>query len=150
MAEKLARVLDFISKKTGISLKILRFLISGGTTTVTEITLLYVLTELGLWYVFSLIVAFVVALLVSFTMQKFWTFENNGFDRISVQAPFYFINALGNLAVNAALLFVLVEYFQMWYLSAQIGVAGLIAIWNFSIYKFYIFRIEERKSEPVN
>lgn len=135
------RVAAFVETRWHISMQMLRYLISGGTVVLTELAALYVFTDLfRLWYEFSLVIAFVIALCVSFTLQKFWTFGDRETSDVHKQASSYVVVQLLNLAVNAAALYVLVQYFGMWYLLAQLLVSALIALWNFLIYKFIIFK----------
>lgn len=123
-----------------LSPRVVRFLISGGTAQVVELAFLYLLTDIvGWWYEFSFCVAFLITFCVSFTMQKFWTFEDAETSDIHEQASVYFIVAVVNFVINTIALYILVEYAHLWYLLAQLIISGLIAIGSFLIYKFYIF-----------
>ncbi len=122
------------------SLLVIRFLISGGTATAVNVGTLYVLTEFaGLWYILSSVVAFVLAFCVSFTMQKWWTFAERSTHRVGSQAGLYFAVALGNLGLNTLLLYVLVEWFGLWYVIAQLIASAIIAAESFLLYRFVIF-----------
>lgn len=123
-----------------LSMQVVRYLIAGGVAALTEVTLLYVFTQFfGIWYMFSLVFAFVVTFCVSFSLQKFWTFRDKATHRIHLQASSYLLVALTNLAVNAALLYLLVQYAGLWYIYAQVLINALIATSSFLIYKFAIF-----------
>ncbi len=55
--------------------KLIRYLISGGTAATLHLTIVFILTEFtALWYLYATSIAFVIALGVSFSLQKFWTF----------------------------------------------------------------------------
>ncbi|MFA6554483.1 MAG: GtrA family protein [Candidatus Paceibacterota bacterium] len=121
--------------------KLVRFLISGGTATFVNIALLYVFTDVfDIWYITSAIMAFVIAFVVSFTLQKFWTFQDMSKEGMHRQAIIYFTMASFNLCLNAGLLYLCVEYIGLHYLSAQILISILIAIENYFVYQFLIFR----------
>ena len=47
---------------------------------------------------------------------------------------------LANSAINAGLLYVMVEDFHAPYLLSELSIAVLIAMWNFFIMRFLIFR----------
>lgn len=131
---------EAVNSQYPIYAKVVRFLISGGTATLTNLILLYVLTDfVRLWYVVSAIVAFVVAFFVSFILQKFWTFRDLSQENIHRQAVIYFLAALFNLCLNTVLLYVLVEYFGVHYMIAQFFVSAAIAIENYFIYQCLIF-----------
>ena len=122
-------------------IKVFRYLVSGGTAAFTDLALLYVMTDfLHIWYVVSVTAAFLVAFVVSFTAQKFWTFQDHSTDRIHAQGSMYFIAAVLTLVVNTYAVYLLVSDLHMFYMLAQILVSVLIAISNFFIYNKLIFR----------
>lgn len=120
--------------------KIFRYLVSGGSAAVVHVGMLFVFVELfHLWYVLSSMSAFLIAFVVSFLLQKFWTFQNTSREGVHKQAGVYFIVAVINLALNTLLIYVFVEYFNFHYLIGQIVASGLIAISSFFIYSKFIF-----------
>ena len=121
-------------------LKIARYIVAGGTAALVNLATLYILTEwLDWWYLFSSIVAFGIAFIVSFNLQKFWTFKEKSLNRLQRQFIFYLLVILSNLAINTFLLYLLVEKFSLPYLIAQIITGGLLAIFSFSIYHRIFF-----------
>jgi len=124
-------------------LKIVRYLISGGTAAAVDLFLLYFFTSVvGIWYLFSAVIAFLLAFGVSFYLQKFWTFADHSTDRLPSQATSYFIVASINLGLNTLLMYFLVDVIFLPYLLAQVIAAGLIACESFFIYQRYIFTNE--------
>ena len=120
--------------------RVLKYLISGGTAAAVNIGLLYFLTDtLGIWYIFSAVLAFAVAFVVSFGFQKFWTFEDHSTDGMHGQAAAYLLVALVNLGVNTALIYGFVEFLGIHYLLAQIIAGIIIACESFFVYKKFIF-----------
>mgnify|MGYP001584871578 CR=1 FL=1 len=123
--------------------QVIRFLISGGIAAGVQLGTLYVVTHvLGLWYMYASLIAFVLAFATSFTLQKFWTFEEKDTRLLHSQALSCFVFALVGIAVNSTLLYVFVEYFGMQYLSGQIVVSALLAVLNFQFYRI-VFKISE-------
>jgi putative flippase GtrA len=123
--------------------RIPKFLISGGISTAISISILYTLTEWAhLWYLLSSVVAFLIGLVASFTLQKFWTFGDSRTHLILKQGAVYTSIQLWNLALNTLGMYFLVEVFQVWYLFAQLGVAACIAVQSFILYNF-VFKKEE-------
>ncbi|HEY4482775.1 MAG TPA: glycosyltransferase [Candidatus Paceibacterota bacterium] len=119
---------------------LVKYVISGGSAAFVDIFSLYVLTEwLGLWYLISAGLAFLVAFWVSFFMQKHWTFQD-GSAQSRKQAVVYFGVALVNLGVNTLLMFFLVDLVHLWYVFAQMITGGLIAFSSFFIYRKFIFK----------
>lgn len=121
--------------------KILRFIIAGGTVAVTQIGLLYILTEfLGLWYLLSSVLSFVYAVVSSFYLQKYWAFRDKNKDS-SVEQFLKFIGvAILGMAINTSSMYFWVEIVGVWYVLSQFITGFIIAVINFLIYKFVIFK----------
>lgn len=124
-------------------MKIVRYAISGGMATVTNILFLFIFTDLiGIWYVLSAVLSYLVSFVVSFSMQKYWTFRESSSDQIASQAIFYVVITTINLGLNAGCIYLLVHYFGVYYLLAQLIISLIIAIESFFVYRF-IFRLRE-------
>src|SRR3989344_5231647 len=120
--------------------KILRYFLSGGTAFGVDFFFLYFFTELvGLHYLLSVVIAFVIAVIVSFILQKYWTFQNNSKVDLHRQAVLYITVAIINTGFNALLVYLFVEYVGLHYLVGQFFSSGLIAFESFFIYQFFIF-----------
>lgn len=134
--EKFPKIFYFIFQHR----KVFKFLISGGSAAVVTIITLFVLTDLiGIWYVLSSAIAFMFGFLVSFTLQKFWTFQDMRKDKAKSQAVFYFIVTVINLGLNTLGIFLFVDYLNFHYLLAQFIVAMLLACITYFIYSKLIF-----------
>jgi dolichol-phosphate mannosyltransferase len=124
--------------KTGI-----KYVISGGTAAVIQVGLLYVFTDiLGLYYVASAATAFLIALITSFFLQKFWTFRDNNLNRIKKQLAIYAFLGVLNFFLNPTLLYLVVEWTHVWYVIGQIIVMGVLAVESFLVNKFITFKKE--------
>lgn len=122
-----------------LAFRIARFLISGGTSAVTNLSILFVLTHwYGVWYIYSSIIALCVATIVSFILQKLWTFQNFS-GEVHKQFPLHASLGLINIMVNTVILYILVEWVGIWYLLAQIFSGILLGFVNYTVYRLYIF-----------
>lgn len=121
--------------------KMLRYGISGGLAAFTHLGALYLFTDIvGMWFVEANVVAFCLGLIVSFSMQKLWTFGDRHVDGVHHQAFWYALVQVVSLCVNTALLYVLVTYAGWWYLGSQFLLLALIAVGNFFIFNKVIFK----------
>lgn len=119
---------------------LLRYLVAGVTAASTNIGLLYIFTDiLRIHYLYSSILSFVIAISVSFTLQKFWTFNDKKIDGAHYQFAGYMMVALLGILINTLSMYLMVELFNVWYILAQVITGVLIAIFNFFMYKFFIF-----------
>ncbi len=120
--------------------KLARYIISGGMAAVADLGLLYIFTDIcKIWYVISVVLAFLGAFMVSFTMQKYWTFKSVSNDNLHSQAISYFIVTGINLGLNTLGVFLFVQYGGFHYMIAQIVVSALIAVESYFVYH-YIFK----------
>lgn len=118
-----------------------RFIVAGSCAFAVNIAALYFFTDvLGIYYLFSTVMAFFVALTVSFTLQKFWTFRDHSRDHLHIQIPAYAGMQFVNVTLNAALMYVFVEYLHIWYLYSQIVISLMLAVAVFFINKSFIFK----------
>ena len=126
-----------LHKKYG---RVIRFLIAGGTTLLTNLALLYVLKDIfDLWYITASIIGFVGAFGVSFSLQKFWTFGERSFASLHIQVGLSLIVALSNLLLNTFIMYILVDHLNVYYLFAQTIASAIIACESFFVYKYIIF-----------
>lgn len=117
-----------------------RYLIAGSIGTITNLGILFILTEYaGLHYLVSAGISFVLACGVGFTIQKFWTFRERSVEGIRAQAIGYFLISTINFFLNLTLLYFLVEKLHLWYMFGQIIASALIAVSSFLLYRHVIF-----------
>ena len=120
---------------------VVRYLIAGGIAAGTDLGFLYVFTDvLGIWYLLSAVLAFLIAFVVSFVLQKFWTFGDKNTDVWKSQAALYFIVTSTNLGLNTLLMYLFVDQFGIHYLLSQIIISAGIACESFFVYQIFIFR----------
>jgi glycosyltransferase involved in cell wall biosynthesis/putative flippase GtrA len=113
-----------------------KFFISGVSAAVADFSLLFIFTEFfHVWYLWSVNLAFGISFFVSFTLQKFWTFEDNEKSKIKWQFPAHLGLGIANLCINGFAVYFLVETFGVWYMLAQFIVTALLAIESFFVYR---------------
>jgi putative flippase GtrA len=129
------RLISFIQEN-----RIFRFLISGGTAVLANVSCLLLLTEyFHVYYLYSSIASFFVGFLVTFFLQKFWTFRNADVSKTGKQMTITLIVAGVNLFINTFFVYVFVEWVGVWYMLAQILSSLLISIETYFLYKNFIF-----------
>ena len=115
---------------------LVRYGVSGLAGYFTNILVIYCLTDLlGVHYILSAVLSFVVAFAVTFTMQKYWTFRDASLATRNRQVVWYLIITLGSLGINVLLLYIFVDIFGLWYLSSQFVILGFIALISFLLNK---------------
>lgn len=124
-------------------MRILKFLASGTIGVSVNLTIFHALYAIGVPYLAGSALAFLVALVVGFLLQKYWTFEDCARESLRAQFALYAMLALGNLALNTGIVYALVGRFGMHYLVAQAIGAAIVAVESFFVYQLFIFRREQ-------
>ncbi len=120
--------------------KEIRFVVSGIFVAVVGIVTLYIFTEwLNLWYLFSTVLSTSIAIIVNFVLQKFWTFEDKGKDAIVKKFSLFLLVSVLNIILNTVLMYVFVDMFHIWYITAQAFIMLLLSFVNYFLYG-YIFK----------
>ncbi len=118
----------------------IKYLISGGIATLIDFSLLYFFTDIvNLYYLISASIAFLVAFMISFYMQKFWTFRDNSRKKINKQFFLYFLVGIIGLGANFLGMYLLVEKYNIWYIYSQAITTSILAVGNFLVYRYIIF-----------
>ena len=129
---------------------IVKFFISGSSAAIVDLLALYLFHGVFRWeIVMSTSLAFLLSFMVSFSLQKFWTFRNYNNKRLPHQLVLYIGAAFISLNLNALAMHVLVNNWNIWYLLSQIIVNVFLGIVNFFIYKYVVFRnrLDENKAQ---
>lgn len=125
--------------------KIVRYIFSGGLAALTDLVALYVFKDvIGIWYLTSAVLAFLIAFVVSFSLQKFFTFQDHSMEGLHGQAATYFVVSGLNLLLNTFFMYVLVDRFGMHYMFAQILTSLVLAMESFVVYGMFIFKKRPR------
>jgi putative flippase GtrA len=142
----------FANKKIKQYALMFRYGISGVTGAVLQTLILYIwVSILGLQahYLWGLVVGFCITIVVSFNLQKYWTFAGRAHHHMPHrQFVFYTLTALGGLGLNTILLYfskVIIErlgldFFHVWYLIAQVIIIFIVAICTFLANYFITFK----------
>lgn len=118
----------------------IRFIISGGTSAFVDLLVLYILNlVLGIHYLTSAVLAFIVAFGVSFTLHKFWTFKSHG-ESAQKQVTMYLGTSLFGLCLNTLLMYIFVSFVHLAVLPAQVVVGIIVAFFSFFLSHNFVFK----------
>ncbi len=128
---------------------VVRFILAGGTSAVVDLVFLYLFNKtLGMHYLTSAILAFLIAFCVSFTLHKFWTFRSHG-QETHKQVVIYFGTSLFGLFLNTLLMYLFVDYILVGFfvddlptraLISQVIVGIIVAFSSFFISRNFVFK----------
>lgn len=133
------RVFEF--KKTLFnSIMLLRYFICGITSAGINILSLYLFTDtFGIWYLYSSVIAFIISLTVSFTLQKFVVFKDTDTQKLHYQFSKFFVAAVLGVLTNTIFVYLCTDVLGIWYILSQLIAGFFVMIQNFLLYKYLIF-----------
>lgn len=120
--------------------KTILFVIAGGMGALTSLIIYTILLQLGVWYIYASIIAFILASFAGFYFQRCITFRGNSKNSIRKQIVYYFTLSLLNLILNVFILSFFVEILAVDKIIAKVLTLGTVAIWSYFIYQKYIFK----------
>ncbi len=119
----------------------IRYVISGGVAAGVGLLSIFVLVEVfHLWYIAATTISFVLTLITSFTLQRFWTFDDAANNALTAQFGGYLAVSFVNIFVNAGLMYLFVDILALHYLLAQTLVMLIISVYGFSLYRYLVFK----------
>lgn len=146
----ISRVINLVFSKSFISQGI-RFALVGGIGTLVNLSLLYILTDIyGILYLISETIAFIVAVLHNYMWNKSFTFREDIKEKVIGKGVKFAIICIIAMIVNLLILFILVEYFTIFYLFAEVGAIAVAFFVNFFGNRFWTFRDMVKTDNPSN
>lgn len=125
-------------------------MIAGIVAGMTQLTFLAFFYDLLDWpIVLSSSLAFVLSFLVSFSLQKTWTFRNFSQKKVIKQFSLYIVNAFISLNINGFFMHLLVEKYGILYLFSQILVNVCLGAYNFFFYRLIVFRDKKHEVDST-
>ena len=121
--------------------KAVRYVFSGGTAAFVNLALTWLLYKIGMQYILVVSIAYTCSLLVTFFLQKFFTFANTDGGKAREQFVMFFIVGGINLFVNDFLVYIQFSLFRFPYLVFDQAIAiAIVAFYTFFIYRHIIFK----------
>ncbi len=117
------------------------FVLVGGVCLALNTLALWLLTSvLGLHYLASTLIAFLTITPLGFLLNKVVTFRTRR-EYTPIELPRYFAAMAASLAMNLALMYLLVSILGLWYLAASVLVAVTLVVVNFITSDRWSFRV---------
>lgn len=115
----------------------------GVTSTIVDVGVYTLLTRTTdfffRYYLLANAISFVTALINSYTLNRQFTFRDNH-RKVAVQFTKYAGVYIVGLGLSEAILYTLVDYFEVYDLTAKGVAIAIVLFWNFIGSKFFIFK----------
>lgn len=119
--------------------QILKFSVVGGTAFFIDYGLLFVLTEFaGIHYLISGTISFAASVIYNYILSVVWVFDPVGErSKAKDMAVFLILSVIG-LGINQAIMWVLVEFFGVYYMISKIAATAIVMVYNFITRKIFL------------
>ncbi|MFA6355099.1 MAG: GtrA family protein [Candidatus Paceibacterota bacterium] len=113
-----------------------RYLINGGLGLLCGVGSYYIINKYsGIWYIYSLVIAFILTEIISFVIKKFWVFKNKDIKETKLQLFLHFVFAGIYLLALAFFTRILVERLLMQKEYAQALLVLVFLVPNYIVSK---------------
>ncbi len=117
-----------------------QYILVGGLAFVVDFVTLFILTDgLGLHYLTSASLAFLLGLGVNYLLCVAWIFDFRAVARRSHEFAIFGLIGIAGLALNNAIMWLLTGRLGVHYLMSKIVAAALILIFNFALRRSILF-----------
>jgi putative flippase GtrA len=120
-------------------IEVLRYLLSGGSVFAIDIVLYWFLvTFLGIapWYANLIATPFVWVYM--YAIHRFFTFKST--NKPFIESARFLTIILFNTVAIPLMLYIGIDLLGFNYLLAKFVVTGIVVLWNYPIYKFWVYR----------
>jgi putative flippase GtrA len=123
------------------SIQFLRYIFVGGVAFLVDFGSLYLLTDfLGVYYLISAAIAFILGLITNYLLSISWVFNKHKFDSKSFEFGVFAVIGIIGLILNEVFIWFFTAELNFYYLISKILAAIIILFWNFFARKLTLFR----------
>jgi putative flippase GtrA len=117
------------------------YTVIGSFAVLLDLTLFYIFVNLfNIWYILAAALSFTILAIITFYLHKNFSFRHKG-GHNKLRFIIFFLIASGSLLFGSLLLYILVDKFKIWYLTAAVLVKLVVVFWSFLMNKYVTFRI---------
>jgi len=129
-------------------LQYFRYLICGGLATLTDVSLLYILTHpFAVHYLFAAAASFLTGMVVNYTLNTILVFKSSG--QVKKEFPLFALIGIGGLLWTELIMWILVDKLSFFIMVAKIVAILLVLQWNFFMRKRFVFTLERASNEEA-
>jgi putative flippase GtrA len=125
--------------------RLLKFCAVGGMGFFLNMGILYGLTESGLYYMASYIIAIVLCMTFNYTVNNYWTFKSKrrGIkDYLQGLWKYAIVSFIGD-GISFGLLVLFTEVVGLWYMASAVTAVFIVAMFRYAVVRRLIWRKQD-------
>jgi dolichol-phosphate mannosyltransferase len=125
--------------------RFLKFVIVGGMGFFLNMGILYGLTESGLYYMASSVIAIVLCMTFNYTVNNYWTFKSRrkgakGY--LQGLWKYALVSFIGD-GLSFGLLVLFTEVAGLWYMASMVAAVFIVAVFRYVVVRRFIWRVKD-------
>ena len=118
-----------------------RYIVVGGLASVVDFGSLYLLTQfVGLYYLISAALAFLLGLVTNYCLSRLWVFDRRTMENAALEFLVFAVIGVVGLGSNEVIIWFVREKMHFHYMVGKMVSSGIVLFWNFGARKFLLFR----------
>jgi putative flippase GtrA len=118
-----------------------KYSVIWGSTFLIDLALLVIFTDfLGIYYIFSAGLAFLIAVSLNYFLSRHFVFIASK-RSIKVWYLFFMIITSVGLGFVMSLMYIFVDVMQFNYILSRVGIAAVVGVWNYLMNLYFNFRV---------
>lgn len=128
-----------MSKSENVLMQFVKCIILGIFTFILDASILYIITELGVYYLVSAAISYVITLGIHFMLSKKLIFTSTRFS-LCFEVAAYISIALVGLFLTELFMYYFTDLLNIYYILSKFLATSLTLLWSFSARKFWLYK----------
>lgn len=126
-------------KNNKLLLQIFKFIVVGGTATVIDFVVLFILKEfIGLNEIVANTISFTVSVIYNYIASVKWVFDVDQDKSKSKQFITFIVFSIIGLLINNLILWICIDKLSIYYLIGKVIATGIVMVFNFVTRKMFL------------
>ncbi len=131
----------FKNKTDNTLIQLFRYTFVGGFACIVDFGFLFLATEfLGIHYLISAAIAFLLGLAVNYILSTFWVFNKRRLKNKWIEFNMFALIGIAGLCFNELFIWIFTDFINFHYLVSKIFSTFFVYLWNFFARKYFLFR----------
>jgi putative flippase GtrA len=136
---KIAAFIDRLFPKNEILRQAVKYLVVGGTCTLLDFSILYILAEwMGMNYIIASVISFLCGVMLNYFACTYWIFHVRIIQKKRYEFLLYVLISLVGLLINTGTIWLLTTYASIYFMYSKLLSTIVTYFWNFLSRKYLL------------